>query len=442
MSLIVPVICYDYDNSFVENKLQWQKASAQDLQSFQIIVESKLKELCLPFDVLNCCNLNCKVVQHRTILNEFYNKVIDILLTSGNECISSRCKRPKFTKPGWNMFFEEPRQKSILWHKIWCDSGRPKSGTVADIMRKMRARYHLSVKHVRKHQKQIAAARMAVGLLSKNSGDLWKDFKNHKPSNHKLPNNIGKAVAGNEICDLFSYKYQSLYNRVSYNQDDLNDVVKKLDSLSNNVCSKDHCYNSHSINVSMVTSPIKLLKHNRSDGKVSGMSNFIIYSPPYFECLSLLFNSLIIHGFTPDEMLTGTMMPIPKSKHKSTHDSSNYRGIALSSIFGKIVNNIILKSNSEVFKCCDLQFGFRSNHSTSQSTFVLKEIVQYYTNNDSNVYCMLLDASKAFDHVHHIKLFKLLIENRPCYSNILVKLVHKPKIMHKMASYSLSYIQC
>ena len=227
--------------------------------------------------------------------------------------------------------------------------------------------------------------------------------------------NIDKAVGGNEICDLFSYKYQSLYNSVSYNQDDLNEVVKKLDSLTNNVCSKDHCYNSHSINVSMVTSAFELLKHNKSDGKVSSISNFIIYSPHILSVyLSLLFNSLIIHGFTPYEMLTGTIIPISKSKHKSIHDSSNYRGIALSSIFGKIVNNIILKSNSEVFKCCYLQFGFGSNHSTSQCTFVLKEIVQYYTNNDSNAYCMLLDASKAFDHVHYIKLFKLLIERGIC----------------------------
>ena len=46
--------------------------------------------------------------------------------------------------------------------------------------------------------------------------------------------------------------------------------------------------------------------------------------------------------------------------------------------------------------------------------FFLKEIVQYYTNNDSNAYCMLLDASKAFDHVHYIKLFNLLIESGIC----------------------------
>ena len=72
-------------------------------------------------------------------------------------------------------------------------------------------------------------------------------------------------------------------------------------------------------------------------------------------------------------MLTGVIIPIPKNKRKSIHDSSNYRG----SIFGKLVDDIILKNNSELFKCCNLQFGFRGNHSTAQCTFVLEEVVQY-----------------------------------------------------------------
>ena len=71
-------------------------------------------------------------------------------------------------------------------------------------------------------------------------------------------------------------------------------------------------------------------------------------------------------------MLTGVIISISKNKCKSIYDSSNYKGITLSSIFGKVFDNIILKNNSEVSKCCNLQFGFRSNHSTAQCTFVLE----------------------------------------------------------------------
>ena len=62
----------------------------------------------------------------------------------------------------------------------------------------------------------------------------------------------------------------------------------------------------------------------------------------------------------------------------------------------------------------DSQFGFKQRHSTSQCTFVVKETVQYYLNGGSIVYGMLLDASKAFDRVHFIKLFRLLLSRDLC----------------------------
>ena len=158
-----------------------------------------------------------------------------------------------------------------------------------------------------------------------------------------------------------------------------------------------------------------MLKHNKSDGKATSMSNFIINSPHMLSVyLLLLFNSFVIHDSGPDEMLTDVIVQFPKNKRKSIHNSSNYTGITLSSIFGKIIDNIILKNNSEVLKCCYLPFGFRSNHSTTQCTFVHKEVFQYYRNKESNAFCMLLDASKAFDYVNYIKLFQLLLKKGKC----------------------------
>ena len=37
-----------------------------------------------------------------------------------------------------------------------------------------------------------------------------------------------------------------------------------------------------------------------------------------------------------------------------------------------------------------------------------------YSNNDSNVYMTLIDASKAFDRVQYVKLFKLLLSINVC----------------------------
>ena len=80
---------------------------------------------------------------------------------------------------------------------------------------------------------------------------------------------------------------------------------------------------------------------------------------------------MLIHGSSPDELLTATIVPIPKDKKKSLCQSSNYHGIALSSIVGKVLDLIVLDNNKEILQSSELQFGFKPKHSTSQCTMVL-----------------------------------------------------------------------
>lgn len=91
-----------------------------------------------------------------------------------------------------------------------------------------------------------------------------------------------------------------------------------------------------------------------------------------------------------------------------------YRGIALSSILGKVLDHVMLVKYKDVFSSNSMQFGFKKKMSTTQCTFVLNETMQYYTNRGTGVYTMLLDASKAFDRVNYIKLFKLLLKKGCC----------------------------
>ena len=49
-------------------------------------------------------------------------------------------------------------------------------------------------------------------------------------------------------------------------------------------------------------------------------------------------------------------------------------------------------------------------------TYVLDEIVNYYNKNNTKVYALLLDASKAFDRVHYLKLYHTLVAKEMCPS--------------------------
>ena len=130
--------------------------------------------------------------------------------------------------------------------------------------------------------------------------------------------------------------------------------------------------------------------------------------------ISYVFTCMLHHGYTSQDFLLSVLIPIPKNKRKSLCDSDNYRAIALGSILSKLFDKVIMKKQENVLLTSNLQFGFKPNCSTMQCTFVAQECIQYYTNNGSDVFACLLDASKAFDRINYTKLFNILLERNMC----------------------------
>jgi len=112
----------------------------------------------------------------------------------------------------------------------------------------------------------------------------------------------------------------------------------------------------------------------------------------------------LIHGVAPDYMYSSTIIPIPKGKHANVTDSSNYRGIALSSIFGKVFDLFFLDKYSDCLCTSELQFGFKAGHFTDMCSMVLKETLAYYVVDGGSAFCTFLDAIKAFDRIDYCKL--------------------------------------
>ena len=73
--------------------------------------------------------------------------------------------------------------------------------------------------------------------------------------------------------------------------------------------------------------------------------------------LSCWFYCRLIHGFIPNSLCVPTLIPILKNKLTSLSDSNNYRAIALSSLFGKIMDACIINKQCHVFKFHDLLFA-------------------------------------------------------------------------------------
>jgi hypothetical protein len=277
------------------------------------------------------------------------------------------------------------------------------------------ARYHYAVRFIKRHSAEISSAKLAESMIVNKDTDFWAEVRKIKGVKAQLPNSIDGKTEEAEICELFSHKYETLLNSVSYNTDDMNSILKSIDCDIDQSCNKDRCYSKHNINVNDLMEAVKELKPHKTDGNDGCQSNHLIHGTQrLYVLLSQLFTCMLKHGYAPDSFLLSTITSIPKNKRKSLNDSSNYRGIALSSILGKVLDWVVLNQNKKTLRTCDLQFGFKAKHSTSLCTFVIDEVMQHYLNNGSNTYIMLLDASQAFDRVNYCKLFKLLLKKGLC----------------------------
>jgi hypothetical protein len=56
------------------------------------------------------------------------------------------------------------REKSMFWHGICLQCGRPKTGAVADCMRRTRAAYHCAIRKVERDQDNIINERLADSI--------------------------------------------------------------------------------------------------------------------------------------------------------------------------------------------------------------------------------------------------------------------------------------
>ena len=92
------------------------------------------------------------------------------------------------------------------------------------------------------------------------------------------------------------------------------------------------------VSVKDVYEAISKLKPNKKEGLEGSFSNHFIYASHKFVVLfSLLFQSLLNHGYMPEQLLSSIIIPIPKNSKGNLSDLKNYRGIALSCALGKII---------------------------------------------------------------------------------------------------------
>ena len=243
-----------------------------------------------------------------------------------------------------------------------------------------------------------------------------------------------KILCSGSIKKFYNYvnnklKTRSILPPLLHNDEVITDAKEKADLLN---CCFSKCFLLSDNDVPAIELPNHQLAHSMTDIHVSTLDvsasiNKLKMSvsrtpeniPSLFVKktarnltypLSIIFNQSLKQGKVPQNWTQAIVVPIHKKGLRSNPD--NYRQVSLSSVFCRLLQNIIHKHISNHLTINNLisnsQHGFTKNRSTLTQQHLVMDLLSENICQKVQTEMIMLDFSKAFDKVSHIKLISVL----------------------------------
>ena len=403
---ISPLIAHNLKSGFY---IPWNSLKDSDIDVFRNTMANCLDQIAIPTNSINHCTSHCDESSHILDLERYYSDVVDAVKQAD---LSLPRLRYGTNKSYWSPELNDAKTKSYDAFSIWKASGSPMSGPIYQ----EKVATHFQYKRLlRKHKSTASEAvseQLADSLINRDSGSFWRHYKRVNSARVPPATIIAGSVDDKSIVKSFTDTYSSVYADSGANQA----LKNKFEPLFEQFSSA-RWHNSLSDFLftwdDMLNAVVKL-KVGKATSNFIKAQHVFHGSPKLMIHLHILFNSLLNHGYVPHEFLCGTISPIIKDRSGDTASPLNYRPITLGVLFAQLFEVLLLNKFERFLECDNLQFGFKSKHSTAHAIYVLKMCSDYFYKHGSSTYVTFLDCSKAFDKVSHYGLFiKLMQRNVP-----------------------------
>ena len=249
---------------------------------------------------------------------------------------------------------------------------------------------------------------------SNNIKKIWQGIKgiiNIKTKDQDSPNCIevnNDLVTNNtQICNEYNNYFSTVADNIL--KKSKTPMLTTFDKYLKNPNSSSFAFEPCTPNeVFLLIAALNISKSTGPNGiptEILKMINFTICVP-----LSKIINICISNGVHPEKLKLAHVIPIFKKGCRLL--VSNYRPISLLSNVNKIFEKIMHKriySFLEKFNLLyKLQFGFRTNYSTSHALIHMTEAIRTALDSGSVTCGIFVDFQKAFDTVNHEILLKKL----------------------------------
>lgn len=243
-------------------------------------------------------------------------------------------------------------------------------------------------------------------MLTNNPQQFWKVMKGNSKTVVSLKADDGSPISRMGCADVLNEAFVSCFSVLS-NTPDPECVF--YDHLPMHPISVDP------EGISKIIDSLKVYSSAGIDGiSTKFLKNTKIYSSIL---LAAIFNQSIQSGALPDDWKVARVVPVHKGG--DSHSPRNFRPISLTSIPCKILEHIIYSNLFNFLDSynffCPFQHGFRKSFSCETQLASFTNDLHTILDRRSNIDCIFLDLSKAFDKVSHklllLKLSKLNIDS-------------------------------
>ena len=390
----------------------WYKATQEQKDQFTDLLDLKLKDLVIP-DSLACMDVSCQCEDHSQDRDRHLIDILCSIVETSYECIplTAKGKSGKGVSqslPGWKETVAPLKRDSLFWHSVWISAGRPTTGALHQVMCHARRKYHLGVKLVRR---RAAVARAEDLLAASEAGDaaLMQELRktlNKGNSGQTVPDCLEGKVTHDTILDKFKECYEDLYNSASTGEA-MADIKLTLEQLCSSASSVQEV---DKVTGSVVKEACCRMKPGKIDVTGSYSSDALLHAPDtLFDLLAAVFRSFLTHGTVTLQILSCAFLPLFKGGLKSPEKFDSYRAIAGASQLLKLFEYVVLILWGDILDTDSMQFGFKAGVSTTQCSWLVNEVTNYFMRRGTAVTACLLDCSKAFDKCKFDKLFRKLI---------------------------------
>ena len=330
--------------------------------------------------------------------------------------LNKQTKKKKRNLPLWNDEIAVVVKRSKIAHSEWKAAGCPKNPISPYVQQKKTARS--SMRRVIRQQVYLDKQDKYNQLMRTHDTDMKTFFRlvNRQQSIKTTATDIlqygGETHTSEEkVAEAFSEHFQKLATPADKpDYDEKYKLQVSFDRLLMEFLAKEEKVQFKPVIPKEKMNIIRSFKNNKAQDIYGISAEHLKLAPDLlFRILALLMNTILDNGYVPPQLKQGVLTPVLKKKKDATLPT-NYRGITVLSIIGKVLERVLQNRTTAPIDECQsrLQRGFTNKSSAINAALILSETQNEAKENGHPLKLVTLDACKAFDVVWQDSLLRKL----------------------------------